>query len=181
MNLFYATLSAGAILLILGIAIYWNSATIRAAARALPRSRLASLILFGSGSIWFLVRLSTVGEADMIVFKSPWPIVAAFLVLAVLAYMYIREFLAVRGLCVLALLGAEPLLGAAYTQYIYPQRLLMVTAVYLSICLAIYLVMLPYRLRDFLEWLFLRRTRTRWIGAILVAYGVATTASAFTY
>lgn len=114
-------------------------------------------------------------------FQSPLPLMIGFALLAILAYIHLRDFIAVRGLCIVSLLGAERLLGAAYAQYAYPQRLLMVTAVYITICLSLYLAVAPYRLRDFFEWLFRRTVRTRLLGVILLFYGAATTAAAFTY
>jgi hypothetical protein len=104
-----------------------------------------------------------------------------FAVLAILAFIFTPDFLAVRGLCVLMLLMAEPLLYAAYMEFSHPQRLLMVTAVYAGILAAIYLAGAPYRLRDLFEWLFQKPGRARLAGAILLAYGLATSASAFTY
>ena len=181
MTLFEATFMAGAILLCLGIAIFRNGSAIGAAASALARSDWASALLFGSAALWFLARLSTMKAADLVFFESPLPVVLGFGLLAVLAYTHVRDFLAVRGLCIASLLGAEQLLGAAYGQYAHPQRLLMVTAVYIGICLSLYLAVAPYRLKDFIEWLFLRRARTRWLGGILLLYGTATTAAAFTY
>jgi hypothetical protein len=102
-------------------------------------------------------------------------------VLAALAFVYTPDFLAVRGLCVLMLIAAEPLLSAAYMEYDHPQRLLMVTAVYLGLALALYLAAAPYRLRDLFEWLFQQPARVRLAGAILLSYGLATAAAAFTY
>jgi hypothetical protein len=57
----------------------------------------------------------------------------------------------------------------------------MVTAVYLTLALALYFAGAPYRVRDFFEWLFRVPSRPRLLGAILLAYGVATSAAAFTY
>lgn len=79
------------------------------------------------------------------------------------------------------LLAAEPLLYAAYMEWSHPQRLLMVTAVYVGLVAALYLAAYPFRLRDFFEWLFRTPARPRLLGAIVLAYGLATSAAAFTY
>jgi hypothetical protein len=105
----------------------------------------------------------------------------AFGALAVLAFVYAPDFLAVRGLCVLVLMASEPLLYAAYMEWQHPQRLLMVTAVYVALALALYLAAAPFRLRDFFEWLFKQPARARVIGGALLVYGLATAAAAFTY
>jgi hypothetical protein len=79
------------------------------------------------------------------------------------------------------LLAAEPLLYAAYMEWTHPQRLLMVSAVYVGLTAALYLAAYPYRLRDFFDWLFRTPSRPRLLGAGLLAYGLATAAAAFTY
>ncbi len=181
MSLFLATLLPGLFLALLGAVLLWNHALVGATARALPRSVNGAWLFFGAGVVWFLWRLSRLGESDLIFFQTPQPVMAGFGVLAVLAFIYAPDFLAVRGLCMLMLLVAEPLLHAAYMEYQHPQRLLMVSAVYLGLALALYLAAAPYRLRDFFDWLFRQPARPRLIGAILLAYGLATSAVAFTY
>jgi hypothetical protein len=181
MSLFFATLLPGLFLALLGGLLLWNRPVVGTTARALPRSQPATAILYGAGAGWFLWRVSRLSEADLIFFQSPWPVFALFAALAVLAFFYVPDFLAVRGLCILMLLAAEPLLRAAYLEYSHPQRLLMVTAVYVGLALALYLASVPYRLRDFFAWLFRTPGRPRLIGAVLLAYGLATTAAAFTY
>jgi hypothetical protein len=87
----------------------------------------------------------------------------------------------VRGLCILGLLGAMPLLDAAYMEYTHPRRLWMVSLVYLVISLAIWVGAQPWRLRDFLEWLLARPARLRCLGGLLAAYGLLLTVLALTY
>jgi hypothetical protein len=108
-------------------------------------------------------------------------VMIGFAVLAVLSFIYAPDFLAVRGLAVVMLLAAEPLLAAAYMEWSHPQRLLMVTAVYIGLAAAIYLAAYPFKLRDFFGWLFASPGRPRLLGAIVLAYGLATSAAAFTY
>lgn len=181
MSLFLATLLFGLFLASLGAVLLWNNSAVGSTARTLPRSRRGAWLFFGAGAVWFLWRLSRLTESDLIFFQTPPPVMIGFGVLAVLAFVYAPDFLAVRGLCVLVLLAAEPLLGAAYMEYQHPQRLLMVTGVFVLISLALYLAAAPYRLRDFFGWLFLRPARPRLLGAILLTYGLATSAAAFTY
>lgn len=181
MSLSLATLLPGLFLALLGALFLWNDPRIASTAHALPRSRRATWLFFGAGVAGFLWRLSRLGESDLIFFKTPQPVMLGFAVLAVLAFLYTPDFLAVRGLCVLMLLAAEPLLYAAYMEYQHPQRLLMVTAVYAGLSTALYLAVAPYRLRDFFDWLFRAPGRPRLAGAILLFYGLATSAVAFTY
>jgi len=181
MSLFLATLLPGLFLAALGILLLWNNPMVGSMARSLPRSNRAAWLFFGAAAAWFLLRISHLGESDLIFFKTPQPVMLGFGVLALLAFFYTPDFLSVRGLSVLMLLVAEPLLYAAYMEYQYPQRLLMVTAVYIGIALALYLAAAPYRLRDFFEWLFFRPARPRVLGAIVLVYGLVTAAAAFTY
>jgi hypothetical protein len=181
MSLFLATLLPGLLLALLGGLLLWNDPRVSSTFRALPRSKRATLIFFSLAAFWFLWRLSNLGESDLIFFKSPLPVMGAFAVLSVLAFIYTPDFLAVRGLAVLMLLAAEPLLYAAYMEFGHPQRLLMVTAVYVGLCIALYLAAAPYRLRDFFDWLFKSSARSRLVGGVLLTYGLATAAAAFTY
>lgn len=179
MSLFLATLLPGLLLALLGAFLFWPGAA--PAAKALPRSPAATWVFFGAGALGFLWRLSQIGEADLIFFQTPTPVMIGFGLIAVLAFIYTPDFLAVRGLCVLMLLGAEPLLRAAYMEWSHPQRLLMVTAVYLGLTAALYLAAYPFRLRDFFDWLFRTPVRPRIVGFVVLAYGLATSATAFTY
>ncbi len=181
LTLFQATLLPGLFLLLLGGALLWNHARLGGWARALPRSNFAAWVFFGLGAVWFVFRLTKLGESDLIFFQTPTPVVIGFAALAVLSFIYTPDFLAVRGLCVLMLMVAEPLLAAAYMHYEFKQRLFMVTAVYLGLGLALYLGAAPYRLRDFFDWLFRQPSRPRVIGAALLLYGLVTSAAAFTY
>lgn len=181
MSLFLATLLTGLLLATLGGLLVWNDPRVAAAAQALPRSRRAAWVLFGGGTAWFLGRVAQLGEADLIFFQQPTPVLLAFGLLAVLAFIYAPDFLAVRGLCVLVLLAAEPVLQAAYMEWQHPQRLVMVGVVYVALALALYLAASPFRLRDGFAWLFQRPARARGLGAALLAYGLVLVATAFTY
>ena len=181
MSLFLATLLPGLLLVLVGGLLAWGDPRVSSTAKALPRSQRGAGIFFGAGALWFMLRLSRLGEADLIFFQNPWPVMIGFGALAVLAFIYAPDFLAVRGLAVLTLLAAEPLLHAAYMEWQHPQRLLMVAAVYVAIAAAIYLAAAPYRLRDLFEWLFRQPARARRLGGMLAVYGLATVIAAFTY
>ncbi|MBI2512042.1 MAG: hypothetical protein HYV96_08685 [Opitutae bacterium] len=181
MSLFLATLLPGLFLALLGALLAWGDPRVSSTARALPRSQRGAWLFFGGGALWFLFRLSRLGEADLIFFQNPAPVMLAFGALAVLAFVYAPDFLAVRGLCILTLLAAEPLLYAAYMEWTHPQRLLMVTAVYVALAAALYLAAAPYRLRDFFEWLFKQPRRARTLGVFLLVYGLVTAGAAFAY
>jgi len=181
MNLTLSTLLVGLILLGLGFLLLVSNSAITSMFKALPRSQAAAIVFFGTGAAWFIYNVSSMSAADVIGFSSPTPFVFIFAALAVLSFIYLPEFLAVRGLSVVTLVGSWPLLMSAYGRYESPQRLCMVSALYVAISVAIYLGASPFRLRDFFEWLYRTPTRARVLGAILSAYGLLLAGIAFTY
>jgi hypothetical protein len=138
--------------------------------RALPRSRAWGTTLLVVGAVWsfWLVRTMDLGEFQPL--RSALTI--AVPVGAVLAWLFVDEFLSVRSLGILALLAAEPLLEAAYLR---PEvsRLLLVCLAYVWIVAGLFLVGMPYVLRDVIAWLLLEPRRYRSAAAAGVATGVA--------
>jgi hypothetical protein len=181
MSLSTATLLPGIFLIALGALLLISNSAIVSTFKALPRSQVAAVLFFGGGAAWFLYVLSGLAEADLILVQSPKPLMIAFGVLALLAFFYLPDFLAVRGLAILTLLAASPLLMAAYGEYNLPRRLFMVSAVYLAVAVALYLGAVPFRLRDFFQWLFARPGRSRILGGGLLGYGALLAVVAFTY
>lgn len=179
MSLLLATLLPGLLLLALGIPLALNSPGAVAALKSFPRSTNAAYLFFGAGALWFLWNVLHLSSADFGDYRN-W-LALGFAAVAVLAFKCVPDFLAVRGVCVLVLLAATPLLSAGYMVYdpwtIYLYKIL----VYVGIVLAIWLGASPFRLRDFFEWLFARPGRTRGVGAALAVYGLALVAAAFTY
>ncbi|HSI08945.1 MAG: hypothetical protein ACAH89_08895 [Rariglobus sp.] len=181
MSLFFATLITGLILLALGSLFLVSNSAIKSMFKAFPRSQVASVIFFGGGAAWFVYNVAHMSTADVIGFSTPTPFVYIFGALALAAFFYLPEFLSVRGLSVLILVGAWPLLMSAYGRYELPQRLFMVSAVYVAISAAIALAMWPYWLRDFFDWLYRTPGRARAFGGVLAGYGLLLAGVAFTY
>ncbi|HWA84677.1 MAG TPA: hypothetical protein VG710_00525 [Opitutus sp.] len=179
MSLLLATLLPGLVLLALGGPLLAHSSRAIAILKAFPRSANAAYLFFGTGALWFLWNVLHLSPADFGEYRGY--LAAAFAAIAILSFKCVPDFLAVRGLSVLVLLAATPLLGAAYMEYQFPQRLLMVAFVYVCIALALWLGASPFRLRDFFEWLFARPTRTRAFGGAVLAYGLLLSVVAFTY
>jgi hypothetical protein len=179
MSLFLATLLPGLLLLVLGAPLLLNHQGYVGMLKRLPRSTTAAVIFFGTGALWFLWEVWHLSVADFGEYHVPLTI--GFAVVAALSFKCVPDFLAVRGLCVLMLMSATPLLAAAYMEYQHPQRLFMVSLVFVGIILAIWLGASPFRLRDFFERLFARPARIRGFGALLCAYGVLLAIVAFTY
>ena len=91
---------------------------------------------------------------------------------AVLSWIYVPEFLAVRALGMLLLLAAEPLLESAVLRN-EPSRLLLVVLAYAWVIAGLFNVGMPYLLRDALQWLTARPIRLKSGALAGAAYGLA--------
>jgi hypothetical protein len=179
MSLFLATLLFGLALAAMGVVFVMNRPPMNASIVALPRSSTAAIVFFGGAAAWFLWLTWNSEAADN--FDHPRLLTAAFAAVAVLSFKAVPDFLAVRGLAILTLLTAWHFRAAAYMQYAHPQRLVMVTPLFLIVIAAIWLGVQPYRLRDFLGWTYAAPRRARTVGAVLLGYGLIVAAVAFTY
>ncbi len=139
------------------------------ALKRFPRSDLWGNILMPLGTIWFLwnLRLDTV--ADFEAFKP-----LMFLGFSIIGFgscVFVRDFLAVRGLAVVALLVAHVVLRKI--QWIDTSwRLIVTTWAYLSIIAAVWITISPWRLRDYIEWLHRDETRTKLGSMARLAFGL---------
>jgi hypothetical protein len=178
MSLFTSTLIPGLILIVSGLPLLMNISGAKAAIAAFPRSVAIGNAVFGVAAAWFLYNIWHLSNADFGEYRTL--LFVGFAAVAVLSFKCVPDFLGVRGACALVLVAASPFLDAAYMQYDRPLRLLMVGLVYLAIALAIWVGAQPWRLRDFLGWLFARDARSRILGGLFAAYGVLLVVVAFT-
>jgi len=179
MSLTLATLVPGLVLLALGMPLLVGNSVAGAALKAFPRSKAAAYLFFGAGAGWFLYNIWNLSMADMGEYRKL--LFVGFLLVAVMAFKFVPDFLSVRGVCALVLLAATPLLEPAFTEWAQPQRLFMVTVVYLGIAAAIWLGAQPWRLRDWINWLFVVPGRARIAGGMMAGYGLLLCGVAFTY
>jgi hypothetical protein len=180
MSLFAATLAAAVLLIVLGLALLWSSPVVEHALKAFPRSQTAAVVFFGGSAVWFIYLLSKLGPADFGDYRDYLMLI--FATVGVLAFFVSRDFLAVRGVAVLVLLAARPMLDSSLVYYPPPEtRVWLNGFIYLCIVLAIYFGSLPYQARDFFLWLFERRVRARVLGVLCTAYGIGLAVLAATY
>jgi hypothetical protein len=179
MTLLLATFLPGLLLAVLGAALLANTSAISAMFKSIPRSRAATFVFFYGGAAWFLERVWNLSMADFGDYRVP--LFIGFAAVAVLAFFYVPDFLAVRGLCILTLLASGPVLMAGYLNFDHPQVYFLKVFVYVCIVLALWLGAQPWRLRDFFQWLFATSGRPRAIGGALLGYGLLLCAVAFTY
>lgn len=176
--LFLATFLTGLFLLAFGGHFLWRGMGTEASAKAFPRSQMAAYLLLGGAAVWFLYKVTQLGPADFGQYKNILFVV--FLVTAVASFYFVPDFLAVRGLAALMLLTAGSILEASYMQYQIGALILKVF-VYLAIVAALILGASPYKLRDFLGWLFRSEQRPRVFGGLFAAYGLLLIGLSFTY
>ena len=172
-----AGIIAGVLLLVVGLVGVLKPALSSGLASRLPRSRNAGIVLLAIDLMWCFWLLWTMEMGEFSSFRKPLLFilpVGFFLVVT-----FVDEFLAVRALGILFLLGAEPLLDAAFFQN-ETSRLLVTVFAYLLIVAGLFWVMMPYVLRDQLNWSTKNSSRWRALHVIALLYGVAILACALT-
>jgi hypothetical protein len=138
--------------------------------KVFPRSRPAGLFLCSFAAVWAFWLAATMDLGEF----SPQRVLICGVILAgaIMVPMFAEEFLAVRALGILALLAAEPLLGAAFLR---PEqsRLVLVVLAYLWATAGLVMVGAPYLLRDAIDWLTAARWRYMTVAASGALYGIA--------
>src|SRR5713226_9991331 len=142
-----------------------------------PRSGIAGIILLSLVLVWSFWLLATMEMGEFASFRRPLLIVLP--IGYVLVLRFVEEFLAVRALGILCLLAAEPLLEAAFFRY-ETSRLLVTAFAYLLIVAGLIWVMMPYLLRDQIDWIARSNVRWRIIHGIAATFGAAILIFAFT-
>ncbi|MGC1480995.1 MAG: hypothetical protein WA771_10855 [Chthoniobacterales bacterium] len=133
-----------------------------------PRSRVVGTILLAIAALWAFWLVCTMDLGEFARLRRL--LILAVPVGAVLTWYFVDEFLAVRSLGILALLAAGPLLEAAFLQEPL-SRLFLVALAYLWIFSGLFLVGMPFLLRDAIAYLVPREKlyrRASWAG---IAYG----------
>jgi hypothetical protein len=139
-----------------------------ALAKIFPRHRVSGIVLLSVCMAWGWVLVSCMDMGEFYTWRR-WLIMLVpltfFLVIA-----YVPEFLAVRALGTLMILAASPVLHSAFLQ---PQasRLLLPILAYAWAIAGMFLVGLPYLLRDWVEWLTKNDARWRLASLGGAAYG----------
>jgi hypothetical protein len=171
-----AGVAAGAILIALSLPGLFKP-DLAAVVQKFPRSRIAGAIILTVDLVWTMWLLATIEMGEFSSFRRP--LLIAVPIGYVLALRFVDEFLAVRALGILCLLAAEPLLDAAFLRYEL-SRLLVTVFAYLLIVAGLFWVMIPYLLRDQINWSARSAGRWRSVHVVALVYGAAILAFAFT-
>jgi hypothetical protein len=139
-------------------------------AKDFPRNRTWGIALLFVDMVWSLFLVMHMDMGEFYTWRQ-W-ITILVPVSFVLIVIYVPEFLAVRALGTLLLLLAQPVLDAAYLRQ-PTTRLLLPILAYVWILAGMFMIGMPYLMRDAIEWL--TKSAERWKMAALggAAYGVA--------
>lgn len=148
--------------------------------RKLPRNRVLGPWLMGIGMAWFwlLVAPGNLGflsglQMDLGEFDKAKPILRILVPIAAYGMIvHVKEFLAVRGLGLLALMAAAPLLYAAFLEP-PASRLLVPVFAYIMIFKGLFWVGMPYTMRDAVTWATKTDGRYKALTLAGLGYGVA--------
>jgi hypothetical protein len=134
-----------------------------------PRSRSMGIFLCTLAAAWAFWLAATMDLGEFTPNRTL--ICGVVLAGAVMVPLFADEFLSVRALGILALLAAEPLLGAAFLR---PEqtRLFLVVLAYAWAVAGLVLVGAPYFLRDAINWILAGPGRYRLVAWAGVAYGL---------
>jgi hypothetical protein len=141
----------------------------RGALRSFPRSAPWGYALMGLGTAWFLWNLQQENISDFAAYKPV--LLGGFAFLGVACCIYVKDYLAIRGLAVVLLLVAKLTVDTARWAD-SSWRLVLVTWAYVWVILAIWWSVSPWRLRDWIQWFTQDDRRLRTLSLIRLAFGL---------
>ena len=141
-----------------------------------PRNHTIGSILMAMGMIWFWFLIAPFNspiETDLGEFNGFKSILLILVpIVTFLLITGVKEFLAVRGLGVLALMAAAPLLKAAFIEPATGKILVPIFA-YMVLTIGLFCVGMPYLLRDAITWAIAETSRFKALAAAGLLYGIA--------
>jgi len=147
-----------------------------AAARKVPRSLPLGYVFMLLGTGWFIWNVQGESLADFEAMK-PY-LYALFVGVGVGTCVYVKDFLAARGLAVVMLLLAKLMLDAqrwADSEW----RLVIAVWAYALVAAGMWFTAWPWRMRDLLNWLTASEQRTRIGSGLRMAFGLFVAALGF--
>ncbi len=148
------------------------------ALRKFPRSLQWGYALITLATIWFLYNVKLESIADFAAYKKH--MMVAFGAIGLGACLFLKDFLAVRGLAVVMLLLAKlmvdtgrPHLGDS--PWIFVNQ----TLAYVLVILGVWLTVAPWRLRDWINWNTADDRRMKLGAAVRLAGGLGFAALGF--
>jgi hypothetical protein len=159
----------GAAVLLVNLFGLLKPAQFAAAARKFPRSLPAGYFFMLLGTAWFILNVRAESLADFEPLKPYLYIL--FIGVGVGACFFVRDFLAVRGLAVTALMLGK-LMVDSERWVDSPWRLVIAVWAYALVVMGIWLTVSPWRLRDMLHWANANEQRVRLGSGLRAAFGL---------
>jgi hypothetical protein len=144
-------------------------AQLGAAARAFPRSLTAGYVLMAIGTLWFLYYLRLESIADFERYKNV--MFLGFGLVAAGTAVFVRDFIAVRGLAIVFLVLGKFIVDTA-RWHDSPWRLVLVTWAYLLIIAGMWFTVSPWRCRDLISWATASEGRIKLLCAVRLAFAI---------
>jgi hypothetical protein len=127
------------------------------------------VVLTLMATAWFLYYVNLETVADFAHMK-PF-LYLLFGAVGVGACIYVRDYLAVRGLAVILLLCAKLMVDTA-RMVETDWRLVIVTLAYLWVFAGMWFTISPWRLRDIILWATATEQRTRFLSGVRLGFGI---------
>ncbi len=162
-------ITLGALVAVLNLYGVLKPAAFAAAARKFPRSEAIGWVLTLAGTAWFIFNLSQENISDFTSLK-PY-LFMLFAAVGLGTCLFVRDFLAVRGLAVVLLLLAKLMVDTARwhdTEW----RLVIVIWAYVLVIAGMWFTISPWRLRDLIDRCTASENRTRIFSGLRVAFGL---------
>ena len=164
--------------LAIGLGIFWSVPAIYAlaqpgsftiAAKKFPRSENWGYLFMALGTLWFLYNLNAESISDFADYKKMMLI--GFGAVGVLTCIFVKDFLAVRGLAILLLLLAKLMLDTA-RWHDSQWRILVSLWAYVMILAGMTLTISPWRYRDLVQWAVATPERLKRLSMVRLAFCV---------
>lgn len=140
-----------------------------AAVRKFPRSVPLGYLLMALGAAWFIYYVQTESAADFEPYKNVLSVLFGAIGLG--ACIFLKDFLAVRGLAVVMLLMAKLMTDTA--RWVETEwRLVIIVWAYVFVLAGMWFTVSPWRLRDIINWATANERRLKAGCAIRLAFGV---------
>lgn len=146
-----------------------NPTSFTASVRKFPRSLSWGYALIALATFWFLWNLKNESIAD---FESLKPyLYALFIAVGVGTCLYVKDFLAARGLAVVMMLLAKLVVDTARWAD-SEWRLVLIVLAYFWVVMGMWFTISPWRMRDLMYWSVANEKRTRTLSGVRLALGI---------
>ncbi|MSU62188.1 MAG: hypothetical protein EXS31_07310 [Pedosphaera sp.] len=139
------------------------------AAQKFPRCEKTGYVLTILGTLWFLANVQSETISDFTSYKNI--MLLGFGAVGLLACLFVKDFLAIRGLAIVLLVAAKLILDTA-RWHESQWRLVLSVLAYGWIIAGIWLTISPWRLRDWLNWVTKSHARLRLFSTVRLAFGL---------